>query len=67
MQFYPDASLPEEAVHLGLYRRRDGRVDLSTLKGPGFGYRLAEIGRQLPAPVASFPGSKTESKEETRS
>ena len=54
MQFYPDASLPEEAVHPGLYRRRNGRVDLSTLRGPGFGYRLAEIERQLPAPVASF-------------
>jgi hypothetical protein len=51
MQFYPDASLPEEAVHPGLYRRRNGRVDLSTLSGPGFGYRLADIGRVLPAPV----------------
>jgi L-alanine-DL-glutamate epimerase-like enolase superfamily enzyme len=50
MQFYPDASLPEEAVHPGLYRRRDGRVDLSTLTGPGFGYHLAEIDRTLPAP-----------------
>jgi L-alanine-DL-glutamate epimerase-like enolase superfamily enzyme len=52
MQFYPDASLPEEAVHPGLYRRRDGRVNLSTLTGPGFGYRLAEIDRTLPAPAA---------------
>ncbi len=52
MQFYPDASKPEEAVHPGLYRRRDGCVDLSTLRGPGFGYRLAEIARQLPAPAA---------------
>lgn len=52
MQFYPDASLPEEAVHPGLYRRRNGVVDLSTLAGPGFGYRLAEIRRELPAPAA---------------
>jgi L-alanine-DL-glutamate epimerase-like enolase superfamily enzyme len=48
MQFYPDASLPEEAVHPGLYRRREGHVDLSTVRGPGFGYRLAEIERELP-------------------
>lgn len=54
MQFYPDASLPEQAVHQGLYQRREGQVDLSTLHGPGFGYRLAEIDRELPDPVASF-------------
>jgi hypothetical protein len=53
MQFYPDASKPEEAVHPGLYRRRDGCVDLSTLAGPGFGYCLGEIARTLPAPVAT--------------
>ncbi len=54
MQFYPDASLAEEAVHPGLYRRRLGNVDLSSLHGPGFGYRLAEIKRTLPQPVATF-------------
>ena len=54
MQFYPDASLPEEAVHPGLYRRRGGAVCLSSVRGPGFGYRLAEIDRGLPAPVATF-------------
>lgn len=48
MQFYPDASAPEEKVHPGLYRRRGGRVDLSTLAGPGFGYRVREIERTLP-------------------
>jgi L-alanine-DL-glutamate epimerase-like enolase superfamily enzyme len=48
MQFYPDASLPEEAVHPGLYRRREGIVDLSTVRGPGFGYRSDEIERELP-------------------
>jgi L-alanine-DL-glutamate epimerase-like enolase superfamily enzyme len=48
MQFYPAASAPEKAVHPGLYRRRNGRLDLSTLKGPGFGYRLNEIKRDLP-------------------
>jgi L-alanine-DL-glutamate epimerase-like enolase superfamily enzyme len=48
MQFYPEASLPEAAVHPGLYSRRGGMVDLSTLSGPGFGYRLADIKRSLP-------------------
>lgn len=52
MQFYPDASLAEERVHPGLYRRRHGAVDLSSLGGPGFGYRLEEIERELPDPVA---------------
>ena len=51
MQFYPDASLPEAAVHPGLYTRREGRVDLSTIRGPGFGYRLDEIDRPLGDPV----------------
>jgi L-alanine-DL-glutamate epimerase-like enolase superfamily enzyme len=51
MQFYPAASLPEAVVHPGLYRRRDGRLDLSTIHGPGFGYRIAEIDRSLPAPA----------------
>jgi len=54
MQFYPAASAPEEAVHPGLYKRRNGQVDLSTLKGPGFSYRLEEIKRQLPPLAASF-------------
>jgi L-alanine-DL-glutamate epimerase-like enolase superfamily enzyme len=54
MQFYPDASLPEEAAHLGLYRRRKGKIALSTIGGPGFGYRLAEINRQLPSPAVIF-------------
>ncbi|MGC9347239.1 MAG: enolase C-terminal domain-like protein [Anaerolineae bacterium] len=48
MQFYPDASAPEASVHPGLYRRRNGVVDLSTVHGPGFGYRLDEIPRELP-------------------
>ena len=46
MQFYPDASAAEEAVHPGLYRRRKGRLDLSTISGPGFGYRIDEINRK---------------------
>lgn len=52
MQFYPDASLPEAAVHPGIYRRRNGELDLGSLKGSGFRYRLAEMNRELPAPAA---------------
>jgi len=50
MQFYPDASAPEAEVHPGLYRRAGGRLDLTTVTGPGFGYRLDEIDRRLPEP-----------------
>jgi L-alanine-DL-glutamate epimerase-like enolase superfamily enzyme len=53
MQFFPAASAPEAAVHPGLYRRTDGRLDLSTVLGPGLGYRIDEIARELPAPA--FP------------
>jgi len=56
MQFYPEASAPEAKVHPGIYRRRDGSVDLSTISGPGFGYRLEEIDRELPEPAARFGG-----------
>lgn len=51
MQFYPEASAPEAQVHPGAYRRRAGCVDLSTFQGPGFGYRVDEIARELPEPV----------------
>jgi L-alanine-DL-glutamate epimerase-like enolase superfamily enzyme len=53
MQFYPEASAAEAAIHPGLYSRRDGHIDLSTLRGPGFGYNGAEAVRNLPSPVAS--------------
>jgi hypothetical protein len=52
MQFYPEASRPEAAVHPGLYTRRNGVIDLSSIQGPGFGYRLSEIKRDLPQPAA---------------
>jgi L-alanine-DL-glutamate epimerase-like enolase superfamily enzyme len=51
-QYYPDASRPEAAVHPGIYERRGGEVDLSSLRGPGMGYRIAEIARSLGAPAA---------------
>ncbi len=52
MQFYPEASRPEAAVHPGLYQRRDGELNLTSARGPGFGYRLEEIRRELPEPAA---------------
>ena len=58
MQFYPEASAIESQIHPGLYKRRNGKVNLSTLAGPGFGYRLSEIKRQLPAPHAEFRDPK---------
>ncbi len=48
MQFYPVASQPEAAVHPGLYQRRHGELDLASVRGPGFGYRIKEIQRALP-------------------
>ncbi len=51
MQFYPEASVAEARVHPGLYSRRGGELDLTTIQGPGFGYRVNEIERLLPAPV----------------
>ena len=56
MQFYPEASRPEAAVHPGLYQRRQGKVELSSLRGPGFGYQLREIRRELPQPAAQCSG-----------
>lgn len=52
MQFYPEASNPEAVVHPGIYQRHNGELDLSSIQGPGFGYRLDEIQRDLPEPVA---------------
>jgi L-alanine-DL-glutamate epimerase-like enolase superfamily enzyme len=54
MQFYPQASLEEAKVHPGLYQRTNGEIDLSTIRGPGFGYRVEEIGRRLPEPIARY-------------
>ena len=61
MQFCPEASKPEEAVHPGIYRRRKGLLDLFRLGGfpaPPFGYRHSEIERELPEVAASFWNSQ---------
>lgn len=51
MQFYPEASAPEAALHPDLYRRRGGRVRLDSLGREGMGYRIGEINRVLPSPA----------------
>ncbi len=53
MQYYPDASSAEAKIHPGLYRRQEGKVDLSTIGGAGFGYRVDEMTRTLPVAAAS--------------
>lgn len=55
MQFYPEASSAEAKVHRLIYKRREGKLDLRTIEGPGFGYRLNEMRRELPAPVTATP------------
>ncbi|RKN83909.1 mandelate racemase/muconate lactonizing enzyme family protein [Paenibacillus ginsengarvi] len=55
MQFYPEASRCEAAVHPGLYARTGGSIDLSSLIGGfGFGYNVEAIGRPLPEPAAEY-------------
>ena len=51
MQFYPRASAAEAQVHPGLYQRRKGCVDWTTVTGPGFGYNIEAIHRPLPKPA----------------
>jgi hypothetical protein len=54
MQYYPHASAAEAEFHPGLYTRVDGHVDLSTIRGAGFGYAGAEAARSLPRPIVSY-------------
>lgn len=51
MQFYPEASAPEQLIHPGLHRRQGGVLDGSTLSDRGFGYRIEEVERELPEAV----------------
>jgi len=54
MQFYPAASIAEEKIHPGIYKRRNGRVNLKTLDAPGFGYRIEKIECTLPEPTTVY-------------
>ncbi len=42
-QFCPAASRRGEQVHPGIFRAHDGRLDTSSLRGSGFGYRFEEF------------------------
>ena len=42
-QYCPNASIAEARIHPGLYKRKNGCIDLSTIGPYGFGYRLDEI------------------------
>lgn len=54
MQFYPEASKPELAIHPGIHQRREGCVDISTLTGYGFSYFEDQVKRDLPEPEVSY-------------
>ena len=57
MQFYPEASSAEARVHPGLYRRRNGCVDLSTLEGARIASeRLEAMARRLCGELARRQG-----------
>lgn len=53
-QYYPDASVPESAVHPGINQTRDGVVCTETLRGDGFGYQIERIDRPIFRP--ELPG-----------
>ena len=46
-QYYPQISIPEAAVHPGIMRIRDGLAYSDTLRGPGLGYQIGRIQRQI--------------------
>ena len=64
MQFYPDVSKPDAAIHPGIHSRRNGCLDLSTLSGSGFGYRVDEIQRTLPEMEVTNPNIEIRNKSE---
>jgi L-alanine-DL-glutamate epimerase-like enolase superfamily enzyme len=56
MQFYPEASKFEAQFRPGLYQRRNGEVDLTTIRGNGFGYGAEMLKREMPAAAFSVGG-----------
>jgi hypothetical protein len=49
-QFYPAFSEPEAKVHPGIFARRNGILDTSSLQGPGLGFQMDKITRSMPSP-----------------
>ena len=43
MQFYPEASIREAKIHPGIYTRSEGMLDLTSIRGDGFGYRMSSL------------------------
>ena len=52
IQFFPGASTAESRVHPGVFSRSGGCIDVSSIYGPGIGYRIEEIDRSLPKRAA---------------
>jgi hypothetical protein len=46
-QYYPDTSAPEATVFPGIYTAHDGEVSTVGLDGPGLGYQLDRIPRDI--------------------
>jgi hypothetical protein len=42
-QYFPNASLAEAKVHPGIFRRQNGYLNLESIRGNGFGFRMEEI------------------------
>ena len=42
-QYFPEANTSAAAVHPGVFRRREGRIRLDSIRGPGLGLRWDEI------------------------
>jgi L-alanine-DL-glutamate epimerase-like enolase superfamily enzyme len=42
-QYFPNASLAEAKVHPGIFRRKNGFLNLESIRGYGFGFRMEEI------------------------
>jgi L-alanine-DL-glutamate epimerase-like enolase superfamily enzyme len=46
-QFFPRISRPEEKVHPGIFRRKEGMVTTESIKGYGLGYQIERIERDI--------------------
>ena len=46
-QFFPGSSVLERAIHPGIFKLDQGKINTSTLRGSGLGYQWDRIGRRL--------------------